>query len=167
MTDINRELRVMHACEKGATGVYRGHKCVARYFFRKNLGEIDTMRAQEREHSNIFEKLLSERNSRTCYFSNMFFWGGLLYGVFIGLFGLKAIGASTSEIENIVNAEFDLSITKLKNEKKICSIIKEIQLDELQHRDYGQNLAKQSESKFIRRIASISSYAAKYLAQRL
>lgn len=33
MNKINHELKVMHACELAAEGVYRGHKCVARCFF--------------------------------------------------------------------------------------------------------------------------------------
>ena len=48
----------MHACELGAVGVYRGHKCVARYVFRQALPEIDDMRSHEINHVDIFRQLL-------------------------------------------------------------------------------------------------------------
>ena len=62
--NIEKELRIMHACEMGAVGVYRGHKCVARYFFRKNLADLDNMRFHEKDHAAIFSSLLKERNAR-------------------------------------------------------------------------------------------------------
>jgi demethoxyubiquinone hydroxylase (CLK1/Coq7/Cat5 family) len=39
-----KELKIMHACELGAVGVYRGHKCVARHVFRQAAEELDHMK---------------------------------------------------------------------------------------------------------------------------
>ena len=169
MLNIGKELRIMHACEKGATGVYRGHKCVARYFFRTNIMQLDGMQNHEKEHSKVFEELLANKNIRTCYGSNVFFWGGLFYGVFIGLFGLKAIGTSTSTIENIVNDELELSLLILKDEKEISGIVRKIQLEELEHKRCGEVLSggATSELKIIKIIANFCAYTAKFIAQKL
>ena len=169
MIDIGKELRIMHACERGATGVYRGHKCVARYFFRTNLNQLDGMRNHEIEHAMIFEQLLADKKVRKCFGSSMFFWGGLFYGVFIGLFGLRAIGASTSTIENIVNKEIELSLLKLESEQSISDELKRIQQEELEHKRCGDELAGANESdlNYIKRIANFFAYTAKYLAQKL
>lgn len=65
----------MHACELGAVGVYRGHKCVARYFYRTNLAELDNMKFHEKSHAEIFANELKERGARLCHFNKAFFWG--------------------------------------------------------------------------------------------
>ena len=169
MMDVGKEIRIMHACETGATGVYRGHKCVARYFFRTTLKQLDGMRFHEREHSHIFESLLLERGARKCYGASLFFWGGLFYGFFIGLFGLRAIGTSTAAIEQIVDIELEESLSRLKNEKGICGIIKKVQTEEQQHKRCGQMLAsgRESELRFISNLAQYGAYTAKYMAERL
>ena len=69
---IEKELRIMHACELGAVGVYRGHKCVARYFFRANLSYLDNMRFHEKDHASIFRDLPKERDARFFLRTNCF-----------------------------------------------------------------------------------------------
>lgn len=167
--NIDEELRIMHACELGAIGVYRGHKCVARYFFRASLYDLDAMRLHEKDHASIFSDLLKERNARFCFAHQLFFIGGLFYGVIVGLLGLKAIGISTYTIEKIVNEEFDIALDKLQSDKSICDKIKEIQLEELQHRDSGKILAgdKYPFSVVVERIAKSGAYTAKFLASSL
>jgi len=166
---VEQELRIMHACELGAVGVYRGHKCVARYVFRTNLSDFDDMRFHEKDHVSILKNLLKERHARLCVAHQLFFIGGLFYGVIIGLFGLKAIGTSTYAIEKIVDEEIELALLKLKNEQAICSQIRLIQLEEVQHQDSGRKLAghRYFLSCAIERVAGIGAYTAKYLASSL
>lgn len=166
---IEKELRIMHACESGAVGVYRGHKCVARYFFRTNLAELDNMRFHEKDHAEIFSSLLKKRNARLCFAHQLFFLGGLIYGVIIGLMGLRAIGTSTYTIEKIVDEEFELALPKFIGEKDISDKIRAVQIEEQQHRDSGQDLAGENYmfSRFVERIAKTGAYSAKYLASLL
>ena len=70
---IEKELRIMHACELGAVGVYRGHKCVARYFFRTNLAELDNMRFHEKDHAEIFSSLLKKEMPACALLTSYFF----------------------------------------------------------------------------------------------
>lgn len=163
---IEKELRIMHACELGAVGVYRGHKCAARYFFRATLSDLDDMRSHEKNHASIFRSLLKERNGRLCFGHQLFFVGGLFYGVLVGLLGLKAIGTSTYTIEGIVNDEFDLALEKVKSDSTICSEIRAIQVEEQEHRDSGKELAgeKYFLSGVVTRIAKLGAYTAKHIA---
>ena len=167
--DVARELRVMHACELGAVGVYRGHKCVARYFFRATLQQLDSMRSHERGHADLFAKLLAERGWRRCHLSGLWFWGGLLYGVAVGLLGLKAIGTSTAVIESIVDHEFQMSLVRLVNEPGLCQIIRVVQLEERAHRSCGEDLANNviSDRSLSGRLARAGAYTAMHIAERL
>lgn len=166
---IEKELRIMHACEVGAVGVYRGHKCAARYFYRTQLSDLDNMRFHEKDHASIFRGLLEKRNARLCFAYQLFFLGGLVYGVIVGLLGLKAIGTSTYTIEKIVNKEFDLALIELKNESLICAEIKAIQLEEQLHRDAGKELAGNDYPLYclVEKLAKTGAYTAKYLASSL
>jgi len=167
--NVEKEIRIMHACELGAVGVYRGHKCVARYFFRRNLEELDNMRFHEKDHASIFKGILHDLDGRTCYAHKLFFIGGLFYGVLVGLLGVRAIGVSTYTIENIVNDEFDVALTKLEQEKELSKKIKEIQLEELEHRDSGKDLAGSNYflEGAVARVARMGAYTAKHLAAAL
>ncbi|MDP3847171.1 MAG: demethoxyubiquinone hydroxylase family protein [Pseudomonas sp.] len=169
MIDLAKELRVMHACEKGAIGVYRGHKCVARYFFRAKLEELDCMRFHEREHSEIFARLLREYGFRQCYLAFLWIYGGLFYGVFVGAFGLKAIGRSTATIEDIVDREFDNSLKQIQQWPAVCDIVRAIQIEEREHKASGELFAGDTiEAKsIIVNIARAGAYAAKHLAETL
>jgi demethoxyubiquinone hydroxylase (CLK1/Coq7/Cat5 family) len=160
---INNELKIMHACELGAVGVYRGHKCVARYFFRTNLAELDNMRFHEKSHAEIFQKELINRGARTCRMSQVFFWGGLFYGVFVGTFGLKSIGISTSTIESIVVHELDKVLEALDKQSALYCTIKQVQLEELEHKDAGKCFAGEQFwlANFISRFARCGAYTAK------
>lgn len=167
--NVEKELRIMHACELGAVGVYRGHKCVARYFFRATLSELDNLRSHERDHASLFRSLLNERGGRLCFAHQLFFIGGLFYGVIVGLLGIKAIGISTYTIEEIVNEEFELALSKLKNDASLCTKIRAIQLEEQQHRDLGKTFAGNSYALdgVIKRMARAGAYTAKYFAASL
>ncbi len=169
MTKINNELKIMHACELGAVGVYRGHKCVAKYFFRANLAELDGMRFHEKSHSEIFKNELKHRNGRVCRMSQIFFWGGLFYGAFIGMFGLKSIGVSTSTIESIVVHELNEVLKTLDSESQLYLTIKQVQLEELEHKESGKSLSGEDYlfEKFIARFAKLGAYTAKNLASVL
>ncbi len=167
--NINNELKIMHACELGAVGVYRGHKCVARYFFRANLSELDGMRFHEKSHADIFRNELVIREARTCHANQVFFCGGLLYGVFVGLFGLRAIGVSTRTIEGIVVHELDKVLMQLDTESALYNKIEQVKMEELAHKESGNVLANEQFwlARYVEKFASLGAYTAKHLASIL
>jgi demethoxyubiquinone hydroxylase (CLK1/Coq7/Cat5 family) len=63
--EARRHLRVMHACEKGATGVYWGHRAVARVCFPDLVPELSVMHGHEVEHFAAFGRLMRARGVRT------------------------------------------------------------------------------------------------------
>jgi ubiquinone biosynthesis monooxygenase Coq7 len=170
-TDKNteKELKVMHACELGAVGVYRGHKCVARYVFRQALAELDKMRSHEKNHVGIFRNLLDDRKLKPCVAYPLFFWGGLFYGVFVGLLGLRAIGESTKTVESIVVKELGDSLVELAHDKEIVRVIQEVKIDEMNHQSVGAEYSGESSRflGFVSRIAKNGAYTAKYFASIL
>jgi len=101
--------------------------------------------------------------------SQLFFWGGLFYGVFIGIFGLKSIGISTSSIESIVVHELDLVLDKLDDKSPLYGVIQQVKLEELEHKDSGKNLAGKNFwlSSFVSKFSRFSAYSAKTLASVL
>ena len=159
----------MHACERGAVGVYRGHKCVARYFFRATLEQLDSMRSHERGHAELFASLLAERGWRRCHLSALWFWGGLFYGVIVGMLGLKAIGTSTAVIESIVDHEFEMSLARLAHEPEFCRTLRVVQAEERAHRSYGEHLVNGPipDRSLPGRLARVGAYTAMHLAERL
>ena len=52
--EIETQLRIIHACEKGATGVYYGHRLIAKLFFKDMVKTLDEMHQHETEHFNFF-----------------------------------------------------------------------------------------------------------------
>lgn len=166
---IDKELRIMHACELGAVGVYRGHKCVARYFFRRSIADLDHMRSHEKSHAEIFSVILSERGMRFCFAHKAFFWAGLFYGVAVGILGLKAIGVSTFTVETIVERELNAAIKKLRHEQEIIEVLQAVLKDEQEHQSAGLTLSENGGvlSVFAEKAARIGAYTAKYAASAL
>jgi len=167
--NLATELKIMHACELGAQGVYRGHKCAARYFFRKHITDLDAMRDHETEHTDLFFDLLLERGFRPCRGYMIFFYGGLIYGVAIGLLGPKAIGQSTHTIEVIVDREICQSIDRISQEPLILCHLQKVLSDERSHQETGKDLAGSTGplNRFVGFIATKSAYLAKFLATHL
>jgi demethoxyubiquinone hydroxylase (CLK1/Coq7/Cat5 family) len=162
-------LRVMHACEQGAIGVYRGHKCAARYFFRNSLPQLDEMRLHEGKHLQIFAALLAERGLRTCYGFRLWFFGGLIYGALVGLLGRRAVGVSTATIERIVDAELELAHRQFSGETALGQVLREVQEDERQHQQMGEALAENAQllAVWVTRLARFGAYTAKNISARL
>lgn len=106
--EIETQLRIIHACEKGATGVYYGHRIIAKLFFRDMITTLDEMHRHETEHFYLFGNFLAQYKNSVALPSLLWCVGGILYGLLIGLFGRNAIWVSTASIENIVNKELGL-----------------------------------------------------------
>lgn len=85
------------------------------------------------------------------------------------MFGLKSIGISTNFIESVVVHELDLVLDKLDDKSSIYGVIQQVKLEELEHKNSGENLAGKSFwlSSFISKFSRFSAYAAKSLASVL
>lgn len=165
--EIETQLRIIHACEKGATGVYYGHRLIAKLFFKDMVKALDEMHKHETEHFNLFGYFFAQYKNAVVLPSILWCAGGIIYGLLIGLLGRNAIWISTASIENIVNKELDEAAIFFKEKDiEIHHAVLDIQKDEIHHQkiasehaDFDNNLAK-----IISYFAQQCAYLAKFLA---
>ncbi|AXQ27199.1 hypothetical protein D0B54_00170 [Solimonas sp. K1W22B-7] len=132
---FDRHLRVIHACEKGATGVYWGHRLIAFAFYRDLIPQLTLMHAHETEHYALFGELIRQKRTRRVPFPVLWCGGGILYGVFTALFGRRAIWKSTAIIEGIVEKELTEAADFFQHrDATVHATILRILEDERQHK---------------------------------
>jgi 3-demethoxyubiquinol 3-hydroxylase len=135
----HRHLRVIHALEKGATGVYWGHRLVAWVFFRDIVPELSRMHAHEMEHFALFGELMRRRGTRTAFFPVLWCAGGIAYGLLTALGGRRAVWKSTAVIENVAERELLKAAAFFQDrDPEIYDAIQTILIDERQHKEQGQ-----------------------------
>jgi 3-demethoxyubiquinol 3-hydroxylase len=136
----DRHLRVIHACEKGATGVYWGHRAVASVLFRDLVPQLNQMHSHEMEHFALFTELMKRRGVRPVATPALWCIGGIAYGVLTALFGRRAIWKSTAVIEETVERELKVAAVFFEyTDYEVHSAIQLILLDELQHKQLGES----------------------------
>jgi ubiquinone biosynthesis monooxygenase Coq7 len=167
---FNRHLRVIHACEKGATGVYWGHRLVASLFFRDLIPQLSQMHAHEMEHFALFGALMKSRHTRTVMFPVVWCAGGIIYGALTALGGRHAVWKSTAVIEGIVERELLEAAAFFEvRDPEICAAIRRILLDEQEHKQQGEANSPSTGKvgTVIGSAAQIGAATSKKLAERL
>ncbi|WP_394559511.1 demethoxyubiquinone hydroxylase family protein [Aquipseudomonas alcaligenes] len=165
-----RHLRIIHACEKGATGVYWGHRLIATLLYRNMLPQLNEMHRHEVEHFEIFGKLMQARGVRTVITPVFWCVGGILYGVITALAGRRAIWRSTAVIEAIVERELNEAAIYFQiGDPEVYQAIQQILIDELEHKLAGEANSPGAASidRVIEPAARGGATAAKELAKRL
>ena len=136
-------IRVDHAGEYGATRIYDGQLAI----FGKNskIGKtIQHMADQEKEHIETFEKLIIQYRVRPTALLPLWNVAGFSLGVLTALMGKKAAMACTVAVEKVIGDHYKEQASILANDqKKLKSIIKKFEKDELEHHNIGlKNNAK-------------------------
>ena len=130
-------IRVDHAGEYGATRIYDGQIAI----FGKNskIGKtIQHMAEQEQEHIETFEKLILKNHVRPTALLPLWNVAGYLLGASTALMGEKSAMACTVAVETVIAEHYKKQIKQLGNDqKKLKSIIKKFEKDELEHHDIG------------------------------
>lgn len=80
MIEIERIIRVDHAGERGAIGIYRVQLRIARLFYKDLVPTLETMLLHEQTHFATFNNLLQQRGIRHCYGLGLWAIGGALLG---------------------------------------------------------------------------------------
>jgi len=166
----DRHLRVIHACEKGATGVYWGHRFVASLFYPDLVVELTSMHQHETEHYQLFSNLITRKKAHPVSLPVMWCAGGIIYGFITALLGRRAIWKSTAVIEGIVEKELlDASEFFRTRDEQIYIAIHKILLDELQHkaRAEANSQNKTDIDGLISPIAKAGANLSKKLAEKL
>ena len=134
---IDEIIRVDHAGEYGATRIYDGQ--IAIFGKDSKLGKtIQHMADQEQEHIETFQKLILKHRVRPTLLLPIWDTAGFMLGATTALMGEKAAMACTVAVESVIGNHYKEQAEMLKDDhKKLKSIIKKFEKDELEHHDIG------------------------------
>ena len=132
----SRVLKVNHAGEHGAVNIYAGQVFLARITAPSVVAELVEFKSHEEKHRAIFWAELQRRNQPRC----KSFWlcgiGGFTLGLVTGVFGRRAIAATTVAVERVVLRHLGQQLVLLADKDEAASkAIDSIVTEERQHRD--------------------------------
>lgn len=132
----SRILKVNHAGEHGAVNIYSGQLLVARLTAPTLVSELVEFRLHEQRHRAIFWSELQRRNRPRCksyWFCGI---GGFTLGLITGLFGSRAIAATTVAVERVVLRHLEQQLIALSGvDPSAAASINSIIQDERFHHD--------------------------------
>jgi ubiquinone biosynthesis monooxygenase Coq7 len=166
----NRTIKVDHAGEHGAIGIYTGQILLARLTAPQLVGELIEFRSHERRHRAIFGAELSRRGQPRCRSYWLCGVGGLGLGVITGLLGANAIAATTVAVESVVLRHLEHQVATLRDtDPAAVSAISSIIAEERQHHDHSADhlQARSFWPKVLTPIVSASTEAVIWLGMRL
>lgn len=134
---ISRMIRVNQAGEYGAARIYDGQLAV--------LGdkhpmtpEISRMRAQEQDHLDVFNEMISKRGVRPTVLQPLWDLAGYSLGAATALLGGKAAMACTAAVEEVIEHHYSEQRETLRSwevEAELEGTLEEFEADEIEHRD--------------------------------
>jgi 3-demethoxyubiquinol 3-hydroxylase len=165
----SRVLKVNHAGENGAVNIYAGQILSARITARDLVPELIEFKSHEERHRAVFWAELLRRNRPRCRSYLLCGIGGFTLGLVTGLFGRKAIAATTVAVERVVlrHLEEQLDLLRGKDEAAVQAI-ESIATEERQHHDRSasQLTVGQFWPKVLSPIVSASTEAVIWLGMR-
>jgi len=166
----SRILRVNHAGEQGAICIYTGQLLVTRLTAPPLCTELEAFREDERQHKQIFQNELLVRGVRRCRSYWLCAAGGFVLGVVTGLFGRRAIAATTLAVERTVLRHLAWQIGVLRDKDLAAVVaIEAIIADEREHHDLSADAA-QGRNILLRvliAVVSLSTEAVIWLGMRM
>eukprot|EP00842_Homolaphlyctis_polyrhiza_P004036 jgi/Hompol1/4633/HPOL_003772-RA len=135
-------LRVNHAGEIGANGIYAGQAAV---FARRKDPEltsmIEHMWDQEKTHLKVFDSVLAENRVRPSLLRPFWEAAGFALGAGTALMGKEAAMACTEAVETVIGNHYNDQIRELlqleqdDDIKKLTEVLRQFRDDELEHLD--------------------------------
>jgi len=131
-------LRVDHAGELAAVHIYRGQRAV--FAAAKGHDAIDDqlghMEAQEAQHLQAFDRLLTDHQVRPTLMTPLWRIAGFALGASTALMGEKAAHACTEAVETVIEAHYADQIAELATrDPALAAELTRFRDDELAHRD--------------------------------
>jgi 3-demethoxyubiquinol 3-hydroxylase len=131
-------LRVNQAGEYGATRIYAGQLAV----LRRNCPEaklIARMAAQEQQHLDRFNALMSERRVRPTALQPFWNVAGFALGAVTALMSEKAALACTDAVETEIDLHYSQQLEQLGDEdREFSADIEAFRADEIEHREIAR-----------------------------
>jgi len=127
-------MRINHAGEVSAQGLYRGQALTAK---RDDIREqMERSAMEENDHLNWCETRLDELNAHKSYFGPFWYMGSFTLGALAGLVGDKWSLGFVKETEDQVVRHLDEHIDKISsNDTPSLAILKQMKIDEAHHAD--------------------------------
>ena len=136
---VERVIRVDQAGEFGAVRIYEGQLAALRWTGRANSEagrKIAAMARAEREHNQVFDRLLSERRVRPTVLQPLWSVAGFALGAATALIGDKAAMACTVAIEETIDEHYAHQATALgDDEAELRGTIEKFRAEEIEHKD--------------------------------
>lgn len=131
-------MRVNHAGEISAQGLYQGQAITARLPEVRQAMERAAM--EENDHLDWCQQRLNELGSHTSYLNICWYTGSLLLGMAAGLAGDKWSLGFVAETEHQVVAHLASHLQRIpENDAKTRAILQQMQVDESHHRNTAFN----------------------------
>ncbi len=132
-------LRVDHAGEFGAVSIYGGQLAVFERQHGKDriVGQLKEMAAQEQEHLDAFDRMLTAGNVRPTALSPVWHAAGFALGVGTALLGEKAAHACTEAVETVIEEHYGDQVAELREagEDELAAKMAKFQEEEIAHKD--------------------------------
>jgi len=127
-------MRINHAGEVSAQGLYRGQALTAK---REDIREqMERSAMEENDHLNWCETRLDELEAHKSYFGSLWYMGSFTIGAVAGLVGDKWSLGFVKETEDQVVKHLDEHIEKISNDDTpSLAILKQMKIDEAHHAD--------------------------------
>ncbi len=127
-------MRINHAGEVSAQGLYRGQALTAK---REDIREqMERSAMEENDHLNWCETRLDELDAHKSYFGPVWYMGSFTIGAVAGLVGDKWSLGFVKETEDQVVKHLDEHIEKISsNDTPSLAILQQMKIDEAHHAD--------------------------------
>jgi len=131
-------MRINHAGEVSAQGLYRGQALTAR---RDDIREqMERSAMEENDHLNWCETRLNELGAQKSLFGPLWYWGSFAIGAGAGLIGDKWSLGFVKETEDQVVRHLDEHLERLpESDEPGKAILKQMRIDEAHHADIAVN----------------------------
>lgn len=151
-----RLMRVNHAGEVAAQGLYHGQASTARD--KKVKQHMQDCAREEQAHLDWCKKRLTELNDRPSALAPAWYLGSYAIGATVGLLGDQWSLGFVSETEKQVVRHLDKHLSRLpENDKKSQEILLRIREDEARHDANAQDAGVHAIPKFARRLMQAAS----------
>ena len=151
-----RLMRVNHAGEVAAQGLYHGQASTARQ--KKIRQHMQDCAREEQAHLDWCKKRLAELNDRPSVLAPAWYLGSYAIGATVGLLGDRWSLGFVSETEKQVVRHLDKHLSHLpENDKKSQDILRRIREDEARHDANAQDAGVRRIPKFARHMMQAAS----------
>ena len=163
---VNNLMRVNHAGEVSAQGLYIGHAILAKTNDQKEM--MLRMASEEKDHLEWCEKRIKELKGNTSIFNPVWFSGSIAIGMLSSISNDKNALGFIEETEKQVAEHLESHIKKLpKDDKKTYSILKKMKSDEEHHGETAHVNGATELSGNLKKIMEITANVMKFVSCKI